>query len=134
MMLIIPPLLPSLLMVTPPEPEVWVTVSPQTVCVSAASTVAGSRLIAMRFRLKIMLYMLCLLSLLFGVGGSALISISFQTSLEREKASAHEFAKGIAVIDGVFNALIRQREPALQQIHPQHFSIPFGGQPRLPLK
>jgi len=51
-----------------------------------------------------------------------------------QKVDAHEFAKGIAVIDGVFNALIRQREPALQQIHPQHFSIPFGGQPRLPLK
>ena len=34
---------------------------------------------------------------------------------------AYEFAKGIAVIDAVFNALIRQREPALQEIHPQHF-------------
>ncbi len=33
--------------------------------------------------------MLCLLSLLFGVGGSVLISISFHTSLEREKETAH---------------------------------------------
>ena len=44
----------------------------------------------MKFRLKITLCMLCLLSLLFGIGGSVLISISFHTSLEREKEAAHE--------------------------------------------
>ena len=43
----------------------------------------------MKFRLKITLCMLCLLSLLFGIGGSALISISFQNSLEREREAAH---------------------------------------------
>ena len=42
----------------------------------------------MKFRIKMTLSMLCLLSLIFGIGGSALISISFQTALEREKESA----------------------------------------------
>lgn len=44
----------------------------------------------MKFRIKIMLCMLCLLSLLFGIVGSALIAISFDTSLRRAKESAHE--------------------------------------------
>ena len=43
----------------------------------------------MKFRLKITLCMLCLLSLLFGVGGSLLIGLSFRNSLERERASAY---------------------------------------------
>lgn len=42
----------------------------------------------MTFRLKITLSMLCLLSLLFGAGGSALITISYNTALERETDSA----------------------------------------------
>lgn len=42
----------------------------------------------MKFRLKITLAMLCLLAVLFGAGGSALIAISYQTSLDREKDSA----------------------------------------------
>ncbi len=42
----------------------------------------------MTFRLKITLSMLCLLSILFGAGGSALISISYNTALERETDSA----------------------------------------------
>ena len=43
----------------------------------------------MKFRLKIMLCMLGLLSVLFGVGGSLLITLSFHTSLEREQDAAH---------------------------------------------
>ncbi|MFQ6879830.1 MAG: sensor histidine kinase [Oscillospiraceae bacterium] len=42
----------------------------------------------MKFRLKIMACMLCLMSVLFGAGGSALILISFQKSLEGEIATA----------------------------------------------
>lgn len=42
----------------------------------------------MKFRFKITLCMLGLLSLLFGIGGSVLISLSFQSSLEREKEVA----------------------------------------------
>lgn len=42
----------------------------------------------MKFRLKIMACMLCLMSVLFGAGGSALILISFQNSLEGEIVTA----------------------------------------------
>lgn len=44
----------------------------------------------MKFRWKITLCMLALLSLLFGIGGSMLIAESFHNSLEREKAAAFE--------------------------------------------
>lgn len=43
----------------------------------------------MNFSLKITLSMLGLLSLLFGIGGSLMINLSFQASLEREQESAH---------------------------------------------
>ena len=42
----------------------------------------------MKFRVKIMACMLCLMSVLFWAGGSALILISFQNSLEGEIATA----------------------------------------------
>ena len=42
----------------------------------------------MKVRLKITLCMLVLLSLLFGLGGSVLISLSFQAFMEQEKESA----------------------------------------------
>ena len=42
----------------------------------------------MKFRIKIMVCMLCLVSLLFGVGSSALILISFQNGLEQERDTA----------------------------------------------
>lgn len=42
----------------------------------------------MKFRLKTTLCMVCLLSLLFGGGGCALISFSFQGALAREQATA----------------------------------------------
>lgn len=43
----------------------------------------------MKFSLKIILSMLCLLSFLFGIGGSLMISFSFKAALEREKTSAY---------------------------------------------
>ena len=36
----------------------------------------------MKFRLKITFCMLCLMAVLFGIGSSALIAISFQNGLE----------------------------------------------------
>ena len=42
----------------------------------------------MKFRIKIMVCMLCLVSIIFGVGSSALIHISFQNGLEQEKNTA----------------------------------------------
>ena len=42
----------------------------------------------MKFRLKITFCMLCLMAVLFGIGSSALIAISFQNGLERERESA----------------------------------------------
>lgn len=43
----------------------------------------------MKFRVKMTLCMLCLMSLVFGVGGSLLLSLSFRGSLERETESAY---------------------------------------------
>ncbi|MDE5966735.1 MAG: HAMP domain-containing histidine kinase [Lachnospiraceae bacterium] len=43
----------------------------------------------MKFRLKIMFCMLGLLALLFGIGGSLLITLSFRDALEREQMSAY---------------------------------------------
>ena len=43
----------------------------------------------MKLSVKLTLYMLGLLSLLFGIGGSLLISTSFQVTLEREKEGAY---------------------------------------------
>ena len=42
----------------------------------------------MKFRLKVVLCMVCLVSLLFGGGSCALISLSFQSALEREQTAA----------------------------------------------
>ena len=42
----------------------------------------------MKFRVKMTLWMLAVLSLLFGAGGSLLISGFFNDSLEREKDAA----------------------------------------------
>ena len=43
----------------------------------------------MKFSVKIVLSMLCLLSFLFGIGGSLMISFSFNEALEREKSAAY---------------------------------------------
>ena len=39
----------------------------------------------------------------------------------RHEVNANEFTHGIAVIDGVLRGRIRQVEPDLKQVHPQHF-------------
>ncbi len=44
----------------------------------------------MKFRWKITLCMVCLMSVLFGIGGSALIAISFQGSIDRQEQTAKE--------------------------------------------
>lgn len=44
----------------------------------------------MKFRIKIALCMIGLLALLFGIGGSALMAISFQNALSREQGAARE--------------------------------------------
>ena len=47
----------------------------------------------MKFRVKLTLWMLGVLSLLFGIGGSLLISVSFQTALQREQDVAYHSYK-----------------------------------------
>lgn len=42
----------------------------------------------MRFRYKITLWMVCLLALFYGIGGTILITSSFQSALEREREAA----------------------------------------------
>ena len=37
-----------------------------------------------------------------------------------EKIDVHETTHSIAVVDGLLNSFVRQREPILQQIHSQH--------------
>lgn len=49
----------------------------------------------MKFGLKMTLCMLCLLALLFGAGGSLLIALSFEDSLDREEAAARESYRAI---------------------------------------
>lgn len=44
----------------------------------------------MKIKLKMTLLMLCLLSVLFGIGGGTLISISYQSALNREKESIRD--------------------------------------------
>ena len=71
----------------------------------------------MKFRLKITLCMLGLLSVLFGVGGSLLISISFQNTLEREQQVVLLFGQGNlrAVPAHLHGAGVN-----LQTAHPEH--------------
>ena len=44
----------------------------------------------MKFRVKVTVCMICLMTLLFSFGSCALISCSFQVSLDREQANAEE--------------------------------------------
>src|SRR5450756_1971662 len=44
-----------------------------------------------------------------------------------EKVDAHKSAHGLTVLQGIFQHLIRERKPTLQQIHPQHDLNAFGG-------
>lgn len=63
----------------------------------------------MKLRIKITLCMLGLLSILFGIGGSLLISTSFHASLEREKETAYNSYQMVLgtlqIIDGVTGGL-----------------------------
>lgn len=62
----------------------------------------------MKFRLKIMLCMLCLLSVLFGVGGSLMITLSFRDSLERERLSAYNAYQTVLGTLQIVNGINRQ--------------------------
>jgi hypothetical protein len=44
----------------------------------------------------------------------------FVRRLFLQKIDAHKLPESIAVVNGILNAFVRQIEPALQQIHPQH--------------
>ncbi len=59
----------------------------------------------MKFRLKIMLCMVALMAILFGIGGSLLIAISFQSSLDRERRTAQNsyrmLIRTLQILDGV---------------------------------
>jgi len=46
-----------------------------------------------------------------------------------QKVQSHEFSHRITVVDRIFNALVRQVEPALQQVHAQHLLKPQGLSP-----
>lgn len=52
----------------------------------------------MKFRQKLALSMLCLMSILFGLGGSLLISLSFRESLERELDTAYSAYRSVVGI------------------------------------
>ncbi len=62
----------------------------------------------MKFSVKIMLSMLCLLSLLFGIGGSLMISLSFNDSLERERSSAYNSYQMVLNTLQIVNGIDRQ--------------------------
>jgi signal transduction histidine kinase len=59
----------------------------------------------MKFRIKIMLCMVALMALLFGIGASLMIAISFQSSLEREQRTAQDsyqmLVRTLLILDGV---------------------------------
>jgi len=61
-----------------------------------------------KFSVKIMLSMLCLLSLLFGIGGSLMISLSFNDSLERERSSAYNSYQMVLNTLQIVNGIDRQ--------------------------
>lgn len=66
----------------------------------------------MKFRLKITLCMLGLLSVLFGVGGGLLITLSFHDSLEREEASAYNAYQMVLGTLQIVNAASEQTDYA----------------------
>lgn len=63
----------------------------------------------MKFSVKIMLSMICLLSLLFGIGGSLMISLSFNDSLERERSTAYNsyqmVLSTLQIVNGINNQI-----------------------------
>lgn len=79
----------------------------------------------MKFHLQITLSMLALLSLLFGIGGSMLISASFQESLEREEAAAfanYRMAWGtLQIVNGLEPYLDREAlSQTIEQLYQQN--------------
>lgn len=62
----------------------------------------------MKFSVKIVLSMLCLLSFLFGIGGSLMISFSFNEALEREKAAAYNLYQSVLSTLQVINEVNQQ--------------------------
>lgn len=62
----------------------------------------------MKFSVKIILSMLCLLSFLFGIGGSLMISFSFNSALEREKVSAYNLYQSVLSTLQVINEVNQQ--------------------------
>lgn len=62
----------------------------------------------MKFSIKIMLSMLCLLSLLFGIGGSLMISLSFNDSLDRERSTAYNSYQMVLSTLQIVNDIDRQ--------------------------
>ena len=79
----------------------------------------------MRFRAKLTLCMLALLSVLFGVGGSLLIAASFRDSLGREKDAAlvsYRMAWGALQIVGSMDPYLSPEEmaPTLRQLYEQN--------------
>lgn len=49
----------------------------------------------MKFRTKVVVCMICIISIVYGVGSAALMSVSFKNSLDREKQSANQSYKMI---------------------------------------
>lgn len=62
----------------------------------------------MKFSAKIMFCMLCLLSVLFGIGGSLMISLSFNESLERERTSAYNSYQAVLGTLQIVNSVNKQ--------------------------
>lgn len=82
----------------------------------------------MKFHLKMTLAMLALLSLLFGIGGSVLISAAFRDSLEREEAAAfsdYRMAWGtLQIVNGLNIYLDREGlEQTMEQFYQQNSSL-----------
>ena len=48
------------------------------------------------------------------------------------KVDTREFPHGIAIVNSILGGWVRQVEPDLKQIHPQHFLDPMGGRLRFP--
>ena len=81
----------------------------------------------MRFRVKLTLCMLALLSLLFGVGGSLLISGFFRDSLQREKDAAFASYRmvwgAMQVVSGMDPYMApEEMVPAVEQLYTQNSS------------
>lgn len=79
----------------------------------------------MKFRLKITLCMLGLLSVLFGAGGSLLITLSFHESLEREQEAAYnsyQIVLGTLQIVGSVNGQLKKSDisATLEQLTEQN--------------